>query len=105
MSLIDVNELRNRLQNLSYDDWNQGVSTSWAEAYSEIADMINNAPTIEAEPVRHGRWEDKKVAFYLKCSECGATVRKNLYDVFLDCDIRDLNYCPHCGARMDAEND
>lgn len=51
MSLIDANELRNRLQNLSYDDWNQGVSTSWAEAYSEIADMVNNAPTIDAEPV------------------------------------------------------
>ena len=51
MRLIDANELRNRLQNLSYDDWNQGVSTSWAEAYSEIADMINNAPIIDAEPV------------------------------------------------------
>ena len=64
--------------------------------------VLKNCETIDAEPVRHGRWEDKKVAFYLKCSECGATVRKNLYEVFLDCDIRDLNYCPHCGARMEG---
>lgn len=65
---------------------------------------VDEAPTIDAEPVRHGKWDDTRVAFYRKCSECGATVKNNLPDVFLDCDIRDLHYCPNCGAKMDSND-
>ena len=53
-------------------------------------ETINNATTIEAEPVRHGKWiiEDGHVC----CSECGEI-------------SKEYNWCPYCGARMDAEND
>lgn len=78
------------------EDWTPQDMTK-----AEIAD-INNAPTIDAEPVRHGKWDDKRVAFFRKCSECGATVKNNLPDVFLDYDIRDLHYCPNCGAKMEG---
>ena len=50
MRAIDGDALRDRLQNLGYDDWNQGVTTTWAEAFSECADMVADAPTIEPEP-------------------------------------------------------
>ena len=73
------------------------------EAIKKIMDIIKEAPTIDAEPVRHGKWDDTRVAFFRKCSECGATVKNNLPDVFLDCDIRDLHYCPNCGAKMDED--
>ena len=55
-----------------------------------IAD-INGAPTIEAEPVRHGRWEDNGIpaSVLSKCSECGI-----LYGA------SSFNYCPNCGAKM-----
>lgn len=45
-------------------------------------------PTIDAEPVRHGKWviEDGHVC----CSECGEI-------------SKEYNYCPYCGARMDEE--
>ena len=69
----------------------------------DIKVELDDAPTIDAVPVRHGKWDDKRVAFYRKCSECGATVKNNLPDVFLDCDIRDLHYCPNCGAKMEEE--
>ena len=42
-----------RLQNLAYDDWNQGVTTSWANAYAECADIISDFPAVDAvEAVR-----------------------------------------------------
>lgn len=62
-----------------------------------LHEIIDNQPTIEAEPVRHGRWTkdgcDCKY-FYYKCSVCGE-----------DNDGR-TKFCPNCGAKMDggAEN-
>ena len=44
-------------QNLAYDDWNQGVSTSWADAYSECADMIRELPSAQPELLAHGEGE------------------------------------------------
>lgn len=58
--------------------------------------ILNEAPTVDAEPVRHGYWvvdEDGNI----KCSECG---HRGVGD----------NYCENCGAKMvgrrreDAEN-
>ena len=58
-------------------------------------ETINNAPTIDAVPVRHGKWipimglnrQNEKFI----CSEC-----------ICQFDYK-FNFCPNCGARMDAE--
>ena len=50
--LINRQDAIDMFQNLSYDDWNQGVSTSWAEAYSECAEMIRELPSAEPEIIR-----------------------------------------------------
>ena len=59
---------------------------------------IETQGTIEAEPVRHGRWLNRKRNGYavLVCSECER--EKEVYTR--------TAYCPKCGARMDggAEN-
>lgn len=52
----------------------------------------NDAPTIEAKPVKHGRW---MYPFY--CSECGFTP-------YYSSDLT-YNYCPNCGARMEDDHD
>lgn len=49
MRLIDGDALRDKLQSLAYDDWNQGIITFWAEACNEIADMVADMPTIEPD--------------------------------------------------------
>ena len=54
----------------------------------EVA-CINNAPTIEAEPIRRGRWIKQENGLNL-CSACG--VNK----------VSHLPFCGHCGARMDG---
>ena len=56
---------------------------------------IDNAPTIEAEPVRHGYWM------------CGDYY--DIGDVCSECDWDSgmvnptLRYCPNCGAKMDLD--
>ena len=60
-----------------------------------VSDWLAEAPTIEAEPVRHGRWEEYQVPHIVCCSECdwGTGVQDK------------YNYCPNCGAKMDGGGD
>lgn len=54
------------------------------------------SPTVDAVPVRHGRWiveYEVKDGRSMRCSECQM--------VFWVGSGRDGNYCPNCGARMD----
>ena len=68
---------------------------------SDICDFVEshifNAPAVDAEPVRHGRWIYKPAwsnadwGVYL-CSECNKPYWWNTD-----------HYCPNCGAKMDKE--
>lgn len=105
MRMIDADALRDNLQALAYDDWNQGVTTSWADAYSEVADMVEEMPTIEER--KTGKWihtdtqagydinGDLVWADMMKCETCGFEI-----DV-IQGHIAQYNYCPSCGAEMD----
>lgn len=63
----------------------------------EMIKRTQEAPAVDIEPVRHGKWIDKLSDCYWPgdkiCSECGAEY--SFYKV--------QNYCPNCGARMDAK--
>lgn len=61
-----------------------------------IAVAIVDAPSVDAEPVRHGRWidhPDDSCSLFngWKCSECEQIVSGGRG-----------NYCPNCGAKMDG---
>ena len=76
-------------------------TTSKIDECSEFLEAIDNSPTVDSEPVRHGKWEtpqrhgvityDKHA--YAECSCCHTPQ-------YL---ARGMNYCPNCGARMDGE--
>ena len=57
-------------------------------------------PTIEAEPVRHGRWLDAHMIsggdFY-RCSECGCYIEQLYF-----ANDYNVRYCPNCGTKMDG---
>ena len=57
-------------------------------------EYIKQMPTIEAEPVRHGRWIELPESWQAdyECSECGAGIGT----------IKPP-YCAICGAKMDAD--
>lgn len=62
-------------------------------------DLIEELPSVEAEPVRHGKWERHYIRpnvyadLYWHCSCCGG----KLADEFAN----HYKYCPDCGAKMD----
>ena len=61
-------------------------------------DMLKKAPTVDAEPVRHGVWkksEEKEWWWY--CSNC----QEHYFEDDLKINEKQFpNYCPNCGARM-----
>lgn len=54
---------------------------------------IRNAPSIDAEPVRHGYWTEDGC-----CSECGEMGLYNGNE-----EIVLSSYCPYCGEKMDVK--
>ena len=99
MRLIDADALKDRLQALSYDDWNQGASTTWANAYAECADMVEDMPTIEPER-KTGKWI-RDVTYYPRyhCSQCGEKTDNTIMGA------PRYKYCPNCGADMRGKQD
>ena len=63
------------------------------EVIEKIMDIIKEAPTIEAEPVRHGHWTLDRHEHGV-CSVCHMTSVDIIGGEF-------HNYCPNCGAKMD----
>lgn len=95
--LINANELIKEINKLdtyyltSEEDMHMHDS-DMVEA-GAVRTIIDDAPTVDAEPVRHGTWirlggnfRDKDIIYY-KCSECGRQEWKQ------------EPYC-HCGAKM-----
>ncbi len=62
-----------------------------------VISTIGIMPTIDAEPVRHGKWiyHEDDIMPWNSCSLCGC-------EAF---DLHGANYCPNCGAKMVEEDD
>ena len=57
MRLIDANSLQRLFDTLSKDEWNKSAFTSWAMAYEEAKEMVDDEVTVDAVPV-------------VRCKEC-----------------------------------
>lgn len=83
----------------------QNVMLSWDTDLLQLLMIeIDEAPTLDVEPVRHGRWKHLNtprksvpITDWLKCTKCNGTLHR-LSGV-------NYNYCPNCGAKMDAKED
>ena len=80
-------------------EWNHRASpVSWADAYEQFVEDIEEIPAADVAPVRHGRWECNK-----PCPVCGGDRFEGL-DADIWADWEPL-YCPNCGAKMDGGAD
>lgn len=84
MRLIDADEIKKK----SYYAYPSIDHLCLSSSVVDVSD-IDNSPTIEAEPVRHGHWDWYINLKHPKCSSC----KKESKVV--------SNYCPACGAKMD----
>ena len=86
MRLIDADEFRERIDHYPQD-------------IRDIAKKeLRYCKTIEAEPVKHGKWIYKEYKMangesigYFVCSECGHATWNE----------KDNHYCLNCGCKMD----
>ena len=93
--LIDADALIHRLLNTKI------VAANLFQYANAVTNMIGDAPTIEAEPVRHGYWENangRPKTYIRKCSVCG----KEAYFCGRGCSYK---FCPNCGSKMESESD
>ena len=91
MDLIDKQNLVAWLKDVG--DFLCGLENSKPDRklVGKIIDHVEAMPTVDAVPVRHGKWiaqDTSRVKFM--CSECNA---RNYGG--------HENYCPYCGAKME----
>ena len=107
--LIDANALRknlsSRYMNELYPDWRtlpELTKMRIEMLAKEFRFALDHAPTIDAVPVAHGRWQrfvvDRRHQIEGdKCSVCGFK--------YGGLGIESFRYCPNCGAKMDAKEE
>lgn len=88
--LIDADALREELDSVL--NWNTNDEYNM---YSDTVVAIDNAPTVDAEPVRHGHWSCDEDAGWAQCSLCGY-----YFDIS---DDPPSKYCGGCGAKMEEK--
>lgn len=94
-----INEIGNWFNSINYqcvDPYDAVLLETENETLASVIESIEAAPAVDAEHVKHGKWEfdNHACGYYMSgcvCSLCG-------YGVMIS-----ANYCPKCGAKMDLE--
>lgn len=89
MRLIDADKLKEDFgeQRLDHDFCICGDE-------STARDLIDDAETVDAELVKHGKWLDEHAGFLFECSCCHAQFNLLQFS-------KDSKYCSNCGAKME----
>lgn len=71
--------------------------------YEGYKEWLEQLPTIDAEPMRHGHWVENNGRYGWYCSQCKKE-NNYAYD-YNENNVIELqdHYCPNCGAKMDEE--
>lgn len=73
-------------------------SGMWGWSKEQLYDEMQDVPSADVAPVVHGTWFLRHIGHghYWECSVCHAT------PIYV---TNNTNYCPNCGAKMDAEQE
>lgn len=67
----------------------------YAKGWNSAIEILQNAPTVDAVPVRHGRWIDSEEDGHPTiCGVCNYPVDR----------FYKTKYCPNCGAKMTEDH-
>lgn len=114
MALIDASALKIAISNGEYCRYcEEGELRGCADCclYSfrddNIEKLIDDQPTLDVQPVRHGHWNSWRRPSFRGFDEYGEPIYKDaIYHSCTRCGRRTVireNYCPSCGAKMDEE--
>ena len=105
MRLMDAEVICEKLAERAMEYLN--VDECTVETIKEDMKIVNRIPTMEAEPVRHGRWawtqEVCEDNYSLNCSSCGSPCPGDYDDEDETYRYHRYHYCPNCGCKMDLE--
>lgn len=99
MRLIDTDKLK--FPNIAIFDMKlHGVTVPMVR----LLDLKELMPTVDAVPVKHGRWAENKYGL-ITCSKCGNLPLEAMTGSLITMHYEpcESKYCPHCGAKMDLE--
>ena len=108
--MIDADNLMKSIEDNSYSVSQKNNSIEKGMTLTGIRQCIEEQPTVDAEPVRRGKWIEKEVIGGInsltfkvekykiyKCSLCRIEVMPSSIK---------YKYCPECGAKMEeCENE
>lgn len=101
MRLIDAEELYLNIVEKGQSSKRYKIGEFWELNGAELRDVIDNQPTVDAAPVRLGKWQiTEAYPHNVYCSECHKKFAQTHWAVFEDGSLP-RNFCPNCGARMD----
>lgn len=118
MRLIDADALKEVICNNVYPVTDYFNSRDYGMFWTGgIEKAIDEMPTIDAEPVKHGKWKIKTINTFdlaygttgyepvYQCSVCGGMMESylRLDEPIMPEDADFPRYCPRCGARMDED--
>lgn len=63
------------------------------EIAKECAEAVRQMPAVDAEPVRHAKWEEYPDRAHIRCTGCRVEFKKKKMPM-------SRVYCPNCGAKM-----
>ena len=103
--LIDANALIRKIEDGVWVQIEDGYGNAIGreKLNPDFAFVINEMPTIDAQPVKRGKWEWEPgcVGTTARCSACGLSPR-GFYSLPKNQIGRlpEYRFCPNCGARM-----
>lgn len=106
--LIDANALIKQIEETHCKDCNSynGVmcrACTWMDAM----DYIEDAPAVDAQPVKHGKWITTQKSIDDGFTTCSYCHREFYIDDLAHVGNEDgfCELCPNCGAKMDCDAD
>ena len=72
---------------------------SYYKGYVNAIEDLADIPAADVAPVRHGYWIEQCEESLYSCSACGSewvTIEGTPEE-------NDMDFCPHCGAKMDLK--
>lgn len=108
---IDADSVIKDLRRMVAEPWNQQAApASWADAYRQMIDILDDKPAADVRPVKRGEWQECEVlkikdtnidelqsAFCPVCERYHTTPYRYYFS--------DYNFCPNCGADMTKQDD